>query len=85
MTYSTEIEIEISVAVAGSEVLRHDVKYKCRAWDNGETDPTLVDSECYVNRDPQQCHPSWVTTEMLSACDDQAQVEFRIKLEKYAA
>lgn len=75
-TTNTTIFIEISVAVAGDEVMVHSVKYNCHAWDDGDSDPQTQDSGFYANRCPQQVHPEWVTTSMLYHCDAAAEIDF---------
>lgn len=74
--HNTTLRMEVSVSVAGHEVMKHYVIYHAHAWYDNDSDPQTTDYGSYCNRDPKQVHPDWVTTEMLYAADGAAAVEF---------
>lgn len=82
-SYSTTLDIEVSVSIAEDVVLECKVPIKCEFWTNGADDPTEHDEETSILVDRDFVEPEWFHVSFRDIALKQADALFFAKLDKY--
>lgn len=82
-TYSTTLDIEVSIGIDGDEVLECTVPVCCEHWNNGENDPQEYDQESSFLVDRNFVEPEWFHVTFRDIALSIAEERFTTYMDKY--